>query len=241
MPYFYCEPKNIKSRTLVLVGDEAHHVAHVMRHKIGDRIVAVDGRGMVYEARIGRVSDSAVEARIMKKRRKPNEPISSLTVAQGVLKGARMDYAVEKLTELGARSIVPFISSRSTALTSEGGEKIGRWRRIAVAAMKQSERSILPPVSDIATFEEVLALAKEHDLFLIGWEEEKKNRANDLETKGKKSVLVAVGPEGGFTEKEVEAARSAGANVLTLGERKLRSETASVVLTTLVLGRMGDI
>lgn len=241
MPYFYCEPKNVKSRTLALVGDEAHHVAHVMRHKIGDRIVVVDGRGMVYYAKIGRVSDSVVEAKIVKRRRRPNEPISSLTVAQGVLKGSRMDYAVEKLTELGVSRIVPFVSARSTALAGERGEKIRRWRRIAVAAMKQSERSILPSVSDVASFDDVLALSKDHDLFLLGWEEEKRNRVSDLETEGAKKILVAIGPEGGFTEKEIRTARSAGGSVLTLGERRLRSETASVVLATLVLERTGDI
>jgi len=241
VPYFYCEPKNVKRSTLLLIDDEAHHAAHVLRHRIGDRIVAVDGRGMVYEAKIGRISDSLVEARIVKKRRRPHEPISSIAVAQGVLKGSRMDYAVEKLTELGVKRIIPFVSARSPVLPDDEGGKVKRWRRISVAAMKQSERSILPAISGVVSFDDLLTLSKEYDLFVLGWEEEKKNRMIDVDTKRTNSVLIGVGPEGGLQESEVEAARSAGAITLTLGERKLRSETASVVLTTLVLQRLGDI
>ena len=241
MPYFYCQPKNVKTRNLLLVDDEAHHAAHVLRHKIGDMIHASDGKGMVYEAKIARISDSAVEARIVKKRRKPNEPVCSVTVAQGLLKGSRMDYAVEKLTELGVRRIVPFSSSRSTVEPGEGTEKLNRWRRITVAAMKQSERSVLPAVSEVLRFEDVLGLAKTHDLFFLAWEAEKKQRVADVDSKSASSVLAVVGPEGGFTDDEVEAARIAGATLLSLGHTKLRSETASVVLSALVLERMGDI
>jgi 16S rRNA (uracil1498-N3)-methyltransferase len=241
LPYFYCEPKNVKSRTVLLVDDEAHHAAHVMRHRIGDTIYASDGRGLVYEAKIGRISDTAVEAKILKKRRKQNEPVCSMTVAQGVLKGSRMDYAVEKLTELGVKTIVPFVSERSTALAAEGAEKLNRWRRITIAALKQSERSVLPTVSDVIQFQDVLELAKKHDLFLLAWEGEKKRRVAQVDAKGASSVLTAVGPEGGFTEQEVESARGAGAELLSLGRTKLRSETASVVLSALVLERMGDI
>ena len=241
MPYFYCEPKNVKKRTLLLTDDEAHHAARVLRHKIGDRIVAVDGRGMVYEAKVSRISDSLVEARIAKKRRRPHEPISSIAVAQGVLKGSRMDYAVEKLTELGVKTIIPFVSARSTVIPDDDGEKAKRWRRITVAAMKQSERSVLPAISGVVSFDDMLTLSKEYDLFVLGWEEEKKKRMVDVDTKGANSILIGVGPEGGLEESEVEAAMSAGAITLTLGERKLRSETASVVLATLALQRLGDI
>jgi 16S rRNA (uracil1498-N3)-methyltransferase len=212
-----------------------------MRHKIGDTIHASDGKGMVYEAKIARISDSAVEARITKKRRKQNEPVCSVTVAQGLLKGSRMDYAIEKLTELGIKRIVPFHSSRATVEPGEGVEKLNRWRRIAVAAMKQSERSVLPVVSEVVQFEDVLKLAKNHDLFLLAWEGEKKYRVAQVDPKGASSVLAVVGPEGGFAEEEVEEAQDAGATLLSLGHTKLRSETASVVLSTLVLERMGDI
>lgn len=231
----------MKNRTLLLVNDEAHHAARVMRHVIGDIISASDGKGMVYEAKIARISDAMVEARITKKRRKQNEPVSSVTVAQGILKGSRMDYAIEKLTELGVRKIVPFSSERSTVQATEGQEKLERWRRITVAAMKQSERSILPPVSPLVGFDEILKLAKRHDLFLLAWEEEKKKRVSNIDTKGANSVLIAVGPEGGFTEEEVQAAQKAGARLLSLGHTKLRSETASLVLAALTLERMGDI
>jgi 16S rRNA (uracil1498-N3)-methyltransferase len=240
LSYFYCESKNVKNRTVLLVGDEAHHAARVLRHGVGDTILATDGKGIVYEAKIARVSDSLVEARVVKKLRRPNEPVSAITLAQGILKGSRMDYAVEKLTELGVRTIVPFFSKRSAVLEGEGTEKHERWRRITVAALKQSERSVLPSVSQVVGFDGVLAMAKKHDLFLLGWEEEKKNRVTDLDTGAANSVLVAIGPEGGFTAEEVEAAKALGAKTITLGQRKLRSETASVTLTALVLQKLGD-
>jgi 16S rRNA (uracil1498-N3)-methyltransferase len=231
----------MRTSTIVLADDEAHHAVNVMRHKVGDIIVASDGKGMVYEAKIGRVSDSLVEAKILKERRMQNEPISSITVAQGIIKGSRMDYAVEKLTELGVRRIVPFISARSAVVPEEGGEKAARWRRIAIGAMKQSERSIAPEISEVTSFDKLLLLSKKHDLFLMGWEKEKRNKVLGIDLKNAKSVLLLVGPEGGFTEEEVEGARSAGAVALSLGERKLRAETASVVLAALVLERLGDI
>src|SRR3989304_1213412 len=108
MESFYCLPQNILNETVIFYGEEATHIAKVLRHKIGDRIIAVDGKGMEYDVKITSSAPTLVKGKILKKRRKPKDPFTQVTLAQGIPKGTRMEFCVEKSTEIGVNRIIPF-------------------------------------------------------------------------------------------------------------------------------------
>jgi 16S rRNA (uracil1498-N3)-methyltransferase len=250
MESFYCPPQAISNETVNFAGEEAHHIAKVLRHKIGDRILAVDGQGMEYEVKITLSTPTLVQGMIEKKRRKPKEPLTQITLAQTIPRGTRMEFCVEKATEIGINGIIPIVSQRSVVQPMEESKKVDRWRRVARAAMKQAGRAILPEIKDVQSFEQAVKSIPEFDISLIAWEKEGKkgvkevideNPNSELRNPQSLSALLFVGPEGGFTEAEVVFAKEKGAFPVSLGLRRLRSETAGILLTSLLLHELGDL
>jgi 16S rRNA (uracil1498-N3)-methyltransferase len=239
---FYVSPTNIRGDELVLDADEAHHLYRVLRKKKGDMIRVVDGEGGAYESEILYIAKNEVRCRVRQTRRRLGEPIANVTLIQGVLKGDRFDWLVEKATEIGVRRIIPLISENSVA--SAGDQKVARWRRIGMAAMKQSGRSILPEITESKTFKQALSLGINYSFRLIAHSESGSQllvlpESNRPLTTPK--ILLMAGPEGGFTHVEYEEAVNHGFQPVTLGSRRLRGETAGVVLTALVLFQLGDL
>ena len=250
MEFFYCPPQSISKEIIKIAGEEAYHIAKVLRHKVGDRITAVDGLGMEYDVRITLSSPALVQGKIEKKKRKPREPLTQVTLAQAIPKGVRMEFCVEKATEIGVNRIIPIVTRRSVVFPDEEGEKIERLRRIALQAMKQAGRAILPEIEGTRFFDEIFEAIPDYDLSLIACEKEKKMGMKEIVKENLKSpisnlkshkALLFVGPEGGFTDEEVTLAIKKGAHPISLGARRLRSETAGVVLTSLLLYELGDL
>ena len=131
MELFYTEKKNIVEPQLKIIGEEAHHIATVLRHKKGERIYVTDGEGFEYQAVVESVSEGLVQCTVLAKTRKPQEPLAQVTLAQALIKGPRMDTLVEKTVELGIHEIIPLITQRSLP-TMEGESKIKRLQRIAI-------------------------------------------------------------------------------------------------------------
>jgi 16S rRNA (uracil1498-N3)-methyltransferase len=159
-----------------------------------------------------------------------------LDIAQGIPKGAKMDFVIEKATELGARAILPFYSRRSI-VQDLGDAKLERWRRIAKTAAAQCDRREVPEVRAPMTFEALLERSAEYDLILMPWERAASGplRASlPVWLEGACRVLVIVGPEGGFTAEEAGLGRAAGARLISLGERLLRSETAGLAMLAIL-------
>ena len=165
-----------------------------------------------------------------------------VTIAQGVPKGQKMDFVVEKLTELGAGAIVPLQSER-TIVSDVSPNKIERWRRLAKSAAQQCGRSDIPEVADPLTFEKMLARFKDYDCVLAAWEVAERVPLReclpDLIANAD-NVLVLIGPEGGFSHAEAEAAKEAGAQLVSLGSRILRTETAALVVLAIIGYIFGD-
>ena len=255
--YFYVSPSEVSEHRLTVGGEEARHIARVLRHKKGDKVVFVDGSGVEYECFLMAVADNAVTAQINSRRRKTNEAIKRVTLAQAVPKGQRMDFVVEKGTELGLYGIIPLVTERSVVRADERtapplpgfeddpeSHKLERWHRIAVAAMKQSLRSLLPEIAPFTSFAALMGRADDYDLILMADEAEKKGslKAAVASTKHEvRKVLCVVGPEGGFTDQEKALAREKRAHVISLGPRRLRSESAGILLATLALHELGEL
>ncbi len=247
--YFYVEPKNIGKDFLKIEGDEAKHISLVLRKDTGEIIEVVDGEGSKYQVRITAVGKDWVQGEILSRVRKENEPLAHLTLTQALIKGVRMDFLIEKITEIGVSSVIPLITERSAVkLEKERKEfsRLSRWRRIAISGMKQSLRSVLLEIQKPLLFEELLSRIKDYDLALIACQTKKSVPLRQIkemqEAKEKvKKVLLLVGPESGFTPKELEQALKIGVVPVSLGPRRLRAETAGIVLSSLVLYELEDL
>ena len=229
MDYFYVKQEDISSHGLILRGDESKHLIRVMRKNIGDRIFVTDGNDTMYEAVI--VGHGKIDTRcdIAAMHRKYHESSLDVTLAVSLLKNpARFDYLVEKATELGVRTIIPLFSER----TIPKHEKHDRLEKIALAAMKQCGRSWLPRIQPLQKYEAVVGNSSHGPLKFIPHEKTDSLQTISSEMKNHDdahSVLITIGPEGGFSEDEVALAEHNGFKLISLGSRRLRTETAAVV------------
>lgn len=207
---------------LHLSEEESHHVYKVLRGRAGDRVEAVDSVGRLFVAELTGVE----EATILEERATAGAYYGdAVTLYQAVPKGRRMDLVVEKATELGVESIVPLVAERGVVKLLEGDGKIRRWRRVAEAAARQALRLRVPEVKEITSFSEAVREAGETGVLLH----------NGLNLRPLEDVLpgavlsLFVGPEGGWSDGELEMARESGLAFASLGPYRLRSETAGIV------------
>ncbi len=217
-------------------GADAHKIEHVLRLNLGDRIVVIDSTARTFSAAIaslGRVVLANVVEEIAQER---DAPALRVDVAQAVPKGNRMDFVIEKGSELGAETFLPFYSERTVG-RAVGPEKIARWQRIARSAALQCGRKSVPNVLEPVPFERLVTRFGDYDAVLFAWELAgpqplHRRLAEALPSSGR--ALVIVGPEGGFTHAEAELARDRGAAMLWLGPRVLRTDTAALVLLAVI-------
>ena len=221
--YFYTPPHNINDTILTLTEEEFHHCFNVLRTNIGEKIFVVDGGGNCYEAELFAKHADFAEAKIIATHTHFHEPTLSLTLAIGLLKNhAKFDFIVEKATELGVKKIIPVITAHTIAHQS----KNARWEKLALAAMKQCGRSFLPEISPPHSFDELIATQKNYHHKLIAYEYEPPG----AEIKISQSALVLIGSEGGFSSAEIEKGKRNGWQLISLGERRLRTETAAIAV-----------
>jgi 16S rRNA (uracil1498-N3)-methyltransferase len=233
MDYFYTAPENISSQKVRIGGEEFTHLTHVMRKKQGDVIRVVDGLGMAYDIRLDEIGKGQTSGEILESYRNHNEPKISLTLGVGLLKNpSKFDFLVEKVTEIGVRTIVPLLTAR----TIPEHAKIDRWQKLALAAMKQSGRSYLPRIQELTELSGFLGQYGTADLRLVAHEQAVGiTGVMQLINIHVRTVTVLIGPEGGFEEEEIEMCSAAGFTPVYFGERRLRTETAAIVAAASVL------
>jgi 16S rRNA (uracil1498-N3)-methyltransferase len=219
---------------LRIAGSELRHL-RTLRLGPGDRLLVFDEGGEEHEVRLERLGGRMAEAIILGSRRPVRESRLDLVLAPALLKGGKMDLVVEKAVELGVRRIAPFVSRHALGQ----GARTERWRRIALAAAKQSARTAVPVVDAPVPFDE-LVRAPWPGLRLLAWEGEHEQPLTRLPDESA-AVVIAVGPEGGFAEDEVAAARAHGFVSITLAPRVLRAETAAITAAALCQHRWGDL
>jgi len=243
MARFYIPQPRIENGMLSVEGDEVKHIRKVLRLKSGDEISVFDGLGREFEGAIVKEGLSAVVIGIKNVYSSTRDSPLEVTLAQSLLKGEKMDYLIQKATELGIEEIVPFLSSRSVPFLEKSKriERLQRWKRIAVEASKQCGRRVVPEIEFLQYYPEMLQRATPDSLRLILWEREGVKLKEILERpKERKKIFFVVGPEGGFSEGEVDEAKGSGFTPVTLGRRILRAETASLCLLSILQYELGD-
>ncbi len=226
MPRFYLAPNNW-TESPFLDGDEAKHLAQVLRIQSGETITVFDGLGNFAEARVLSVSKQRVDLMLELAESKPI-PLPEITLAQAIPKGKNMDWIVQKAVELGVSKIQPLVT-RNT-IVSPGDDKAGKWRRTALEACKQCAQFTIPVIADPVSFDTWIKFNEPSELKIIASLAE--NPRNFRETLAAhpeiESVTILIGPEGDFTSKEIDASLEAGFIPVTLGDLVLRVETATL-------------
>ena len=244
MRHFIIEQKSIQDDKAIITGSEARHVSRVLRRDVGDRLNLVDEHGVEYLAVIISKNQQDLEVKLLEKYPPPKESPIKVLLGQALPKARKMDYIVQKATELGVHTIIPFFSTRTVPrLHGERQEKkCERWQKIALEASKQCGRKIIPKVEEILTFEEIIENWEDNSLKIILWEDEKNNRLHTVlkNLQQFKKIVVLVGPEGGFTDKEIAAARERTFQSAGLGSSILRTETAAVYLLSVLHYELGQ-
>ena len=244
MARFYVPNPHIENKLLKIEGEEVKHIRKVLRLKAEDEIIVFDGLGNEFEGTIIKEASSSVVIQVQNIFSSKRESPLEITLAQSLLKGEKMDYLIQKATELGVKEITPFLSSRSIPLLEKSGKlkRQHRWERIAIEGSKQCGRGVIPRIEPIRDYSEVLQAAPSDSLRLILWERDKVRLREALErSKEKTRIFFVVGPEGGFSQEEIGEAKRAGFITVTLGKRVLRAETASLCLISILQYDRGDI
>ncbi len=243
MSRFYVRPGDVKGSEILVSKEEAHHILNVMRLSKGDEIVAFDGTGSEYIGRILSADKNSLKIKI-NKINKPNiENKIQVALWQSLPKRAKMDFIVEKATELGVHEIVPLITERTISRPGDKGpKKQSHWQNVAISASKQCGRLDVPEIKEAVYFKDALKTIGEYDAALMAclpagsqaglYEGTEHIKNTILNFRGR--VLIMVGPEGDFTPKEIEAARSAGARLVSLGRLVLRVDTAALYLLSVL-------
>jgi 16S rRNA (uracil1498-N3)-methyltransferase len=231
---FFVQNAHETGEVVVIHGSDAHKITNVLRLRDGDLIEVVDSRGTVFSAML-ETKNCALQARLSAPSEMP-APSVAIDVAQGIPKGQKMDFVVEKLSELGVRTLIPLETERAI-VHDVGPSKLERWQRLARSSAQQSGRTELLVVENPTPLMRLYGRFDEYDAVLFLWEVATHQPLREqlpAIVQGAKSLLVVVGPEGGFSHAEGEAARAAGAHVLSLGKRILRTETAALAAVAIL-------
>lgn len=246
MPKFFTARENITDTQIIINSEDAKHIQTVLRLGTGDKITVCDGQGIDYEALIRQIDKNKVIAEILSEKKCNTETRTRITLYQGLPKAAKMDYIIQKTTELGISRIVPVKMSRCVVkLENPAAEKkkLDRWRKIAYEAAKQSGRGIIPEVGTPISFDAALKEIVTAQTAFVPYECEQQTRLADVMTDAQSitDVSYIIGPEGGFDITEIEKIKSAGISTITLGRRILRTETAGEAVLAMLLYGLGEV
>lgn len=244
MHKFFTE--EIDENVAVITGDDHKHLFKVLRLKIGDEVLVNDLKGIDFLGKIITIDKESTIVELKKRILENNESPLSITLYQGLPKAGKMDLIVQKNTELGVTRIVPVITERVIVKNSSEYKKMDRLRRIILEASKQSKRSMIPDILEPKEFKDAFPLMLAHDVLIVPYENAENYGLMKLkeEIPTIESCGILIGPEGGFSEEEIEELKESGAKIITLGKRILRTETAgfaAVSMLQLLYGDMGGV
>ncbi len=235
-------PFNLTSEHVTLTENFAHRLLRVLRMKVGDRVLLCDPRGSEWVAEIVEARANDVRLKLVERLFSSPEPTIYVTLFQGIPKGEKMDFIVQKVTELGVQKIVPMFTRRTVVQLDpdRAKSKRERWQRVATSAVEQSGGKVVPEIALPVTFRQALDEASQADLWLFFYEAAEEPLKKIVQAHQKINHLaIMVGPEGGFDPSEVVMAQQKGARVVSLGKRILRTETAAIVAVALALYELG--
>ena len=234
---------NIESKRVFIEGPDVNHIKNVLRMKPGEEVNVSNGvDGKEYRCAILDMNEAVVNLELRFIKEDGNELPVDVTLYQGLPKADKMELIIQKCVELGVKRIVPVSVKRCVVKLEEkkASSKVSRWQSIAEAAAKQSKRGIIPEIGQVVSFSEAVSDASKSDIMLLPYEMADadamdKTRAVFNGLKAGQKVSVFIGPEGGFDEGEIEMAKKAGMEIITLGKRILRTETAGMMVMSFIV------
>lgn len=238
MPRFFTD--DISDNTAVISGGDAVHIGRSLRMRLGDELIVCSG-GIEYVCIIRSISDESVVCDILSTRQTLAEPTVRLTLFQAIPKLDKLEFIVQKATELGAAEIVPMLTERCVSRpdAKSFAKKRERLQKIAEEAAKQSGRGIIPRVADIISLENAIAEMEKCDMALMFYEKGGRS-LSDIPLDRSGSIGILIGSEGGFDDKEAELCRERGIIPVGLGARILRCETAPIAAISIIMHMTGN-
>jgi len=245
MHRFFIPPKTIHDDQVILRGTIVHQIRDVLRMRAGDSVILLDNSGYAHQTELVLIDRDSVRGRVIEKWKLETEPRARITLYQGLLKGQKFDWVLQKGTEIGIAAFVPVLSARCVvgSLEDVSGVRMERWERIVVEAAEQAGRACLPSLANPTLFAHACSQAAQSGLSLIPWEEEHDLGLREAMSQVPKSkqINLFIGPEGGFAEEEIVAAKEHGVIPVSLGPRILRAETAGLTAAAAILYELGDL
>lgn len=245
MYHFFAEHENIYENYIDIKGEDVNHIRNVLRLKVNDEILISSGDNIDYSCKIAELADDYVRADIVSTDNRGRELGTDVYLFQGLPKADKMELIIQKNVELGIHEIIPVAMKRCVVKLDDkkAKNKIARWNTIALSAAKQSKRSIVPKVSDVLSFKQAVDFAKTLDVVLLPYEcadgmGKTKRIINSLKPGTK--VGIFIGPEGGFDRGELNYATENNCEIITLGKRILRTETAGMMLMSVLMYHFED-
>ncbi|MDH4153231.1 MAG: 16S rRNA (uracil(1498)-N(3))-methyltransferase [Nitrospira sp.] len=243
MPVFFISPESVTARTISITGDLVRHIKDSLRVAIGEMHWFGNGQDARYLTEITDISKHAITGQIVEMIQEPAHISPRLILGQSLLKGEKMDWVIQKATELGVQEIIP-VESRHSVVQLKADRldhQLTRWQRIALEAAQQSEQWRVPTIARPQSL--TLVLTNGHPNSTILMLAERRNgksvQAVNLQEDMSSSLLVLVGPEGGWSNEEMELAEQRGVEPVTLGEQILRAETAAIATISILQSRLG--
>ncbi|MBI4826946.1 MAG: 16S rRNA (uracil(1498)-N(3))-methyltransferase [Nitrospirae bacterium] len=238
MTRIFLTPSQLASNEIKITGDNAKYLFLVLRIKPGELITILDGEARKYTCKVLDADKKVVRVAKINEEPYSGESPIFITLAQGIAKGDKMDFIIQKTTELGVKNIVPVITERSQI--RETG-KIARWRRIALSASQQSGREFIPEIEPPLKLEEFVCRKNQCSKIIFSEKQKGGNLKHVLSTiNNPKHFLLLIGPEGGFSEGEIKLASDNGFIEASLGPRILRTETSPIAAISIIQYELGD-
>lgn len=241
MYQFFVKPQQIQEKQIVITGSDVNHIKNVLRMKPGEELAVSNGvDGREYRCGIVELGEDEVRCELRFVKEDGLELPAKVYLFQGLPKADKMELIIQKAVELGVYEIIPMMTKRAVVRLDEkkARAKTARWQGIAEAAAKQSKRRIVPRVAEVMRFQEALSYASSMECKLIPYELAagmKRTRQLIAGIEANQSVAVFIGPEGGFEEAEIEAAKASEVCPVTLGKRILRTETAGLTVMAWIM------
>ena len=244
MYHFFVEEEQVNGENAYITGSDVNHIVNVLRMKVGEELLISVKGDWDYLCKIEKTSSDRVDLKVLESMEQRELPVK-ITLLQGIPKSDKLEMIIQKAIELGVSEIIPVKTKRVVVKIDEKkvDTKVNRWNAIAESAAKQSKRSIIPKVYEPMSIDNALEIVKDFGVKLIPYENadgiDKTRRILDNMDKTK-NIAVFIGPEGGFEESEVERIKNSGFEVITLGKRILRTETAGLALLSNIMIRLED-
>lgn len=244
MPKFFVTDRDISDNNITIIGKDVNHIKNVLRKKAGDELAICNtDTSFDYLCEINNVEGEQIKCTILEKIENNVESNIEVTIFQGLPKADKMELVIQKSVELGVYDITPIQMKRCVVKLNDKDKikKIQRWQKISEVAAKQCGRNIIPKINNVANIKDICNLCSQYDIVLVAYENEKNNTLKEQLIKVKElnkdeiKIAIIIGPEGGIAPEEIEVFKEHGAEIITLGNRILRTETVALTVLSVIM------